>query len=125
MYDLVGKTALVTGAGSGIGRAIARRLAAEGCDLAILDIDREGAEEVAGRVREAGRRAVAEVADVSDLEQVETGVGACMDALGKIDILVNNAGIAHISTLLEMSPADWRDTFRVNVDGRVVPVGAR
>ncbi len=126
MYNLVGKTALVTGAGSGIGRAIARRLAEEGCDIAILDIDREAADEVAGLVREAGRRAVAEVADVSDPEQVNISVGACLNALGKIDILVNNAGIAHISTLLEMSPADWRDTFRVNVDGvfhccKVVP----
>lgn len=117
MYNLVGKTALVTGAGSGIGRAIARRLAEEGCDIAILDIDREGAEEVAGLVRDAGRRAVAEVADVSDLEQVETGIVACKDALGKIDILVNNAGIIRVSTLVEMSPADWRDIFRVNVDG--------
>ncbi len=117
MYDLDGKVALVTGAGSGIGRAIARRLAEEGCDVAIFDIDREGAEEVAGLVRDAGRRAVAEVADVSDLAQVNDSVGACLNALGKIDILVNNAGIARISTLLEMSPADWRDTFRVNVDG--------
>lgn len=117
MYDLGGKSALVTGAASGIGRAIARRLAKEGCDIAILDLDRAGAEEVAGLVRDMGRRAVVQGADVADLAQVEAGVGACMNALGKIDILVNNAGILRISTLVEMSPADWRDTFRVNVDG--------
>jgi len=117
MYDLDGKTALVTGAASGIGRAIARRLAAEGCDIAILDLDREGAEEVVGLVRKTGRRAVAEVADVADLAQVEAGVGACTNALGKIDILVNNAGIIRVCALVEMSPADWHDIFRINVDG--------
>ncbi len=117
MYDLDGKVAMVTGAGSGIGRGIALRLAEEGCDIAALDKDAKGTEETAAGVREKGVKVVAESADVTDLNQVDSAVKGCLSELGRIDILVNSAAILRISPLVEMTAEDWSDTFRTNVDG--------
>lgn len=117
MYGLNGKTALITGAGSGIGRAIALRLAQEGCTIAVLDVDEQGAEETAALVRGQGAKSMVVRCDVSVGADVQRGVGEILHAFEEIDILVNNAGIIRVGPLLEMPPADWNLVFRINVDG--------
>jgi NAD(P)-dependent dehydrogenase (short-subunit alcohol dehydrogenase family) len=117
MYNLEGKTAIVTGGALGIGRAIAERLVAEGCEVGILDIDGTAAARTAAEIARPGHRVVSAAGDVSSPESVGRGVGELMAALGEIDILVNNAGICRIGKLLEMDDADWHATFGVNVDG--------
>ncbi|MGX5734378.1 SDR family NAD(P)-dependent oxidoreductase [Bosea thiooxidans] len=117
MYGLEGRRAIVTGAAYGIGRGIAARLLAEGCEVGILDLDGEAAEKAAASLRERGGKVVAASGDVSSQADVEAAVAKLMAALGPIDILVNNAGILKVGKLLETSEADWRSHFSVNVDG--------
>ena len=117
MEGLAGKRALVTGGAAGIGRAIALKLAREGCDIALLDIDGKAAEVTAAEVRALGRGAAAAVGDVSDAVSVRAAIAVLAGKGAPIDILVNNAGIARLGSLLTISDKDWRDTFAVNVDG--------
>jgi NAD(P)-dependent dehydrogenase (short-subunit alcohol dehydrogenase family) len=117
MYNLNGKVALVTGAATGIGRAIATRLAQEGADLAIMDVNESEAAKTAALVREAGRRAEVLRGDVGDYAQVKAAIGGFLKLFGAIDIAVNNAGIVRLGTIAEASPEDFREVFRVNVDG--------
>lgn len=105
--------ALVTGAGSGIGRAIALRLAAAGSHVHILEFRAEAAEETAAAIREAGGGASVIAADVSDTESVRQAFAA----LPRLDILINNAGIAHIGNVLKTAPADLDRLYQVNVRG--------
>ena len=116
MYGLKGKKAIVTGGAYGIGKSIAARLLAEGCDVGIFDLDGAAADATARELGAAGRIVCAS-GDVSDKAAVENGIGALMAALGPIDILVNNAGICRVGKLLDMSDADWQATFGINVDG--------
>jgi acetoin reductase-like protein len=111
------RVVLVTGAGGGIGRAIALRLARDGWDVAVNDIDSAGAERVAAEVRAVGVRAAAVSGDVGDRDAAGRMTRATLEALGSIDVLVNNAGIVRLARLAEMTEADWRALFRVNVDG--------
>lgn len=115
--SLIGKVALVTGAGRGIGQSIALRLADEGADVSAADIDRESAERTAADVRARARRAVAVRVDVSDVTQVEHMVESTCQSLGRIDILVNNAGVWGASPLLELTPEEWDRVFAVNTRG--------
>jgi NAD(P)-dependent dehydrogenase (short-subunit alcohol dehydrogenase family) len=115
MEGLGGKRALVTGGGSGIGRSIALKLAREGCDIALIDIDEPAANRVAGEIRALGRQAAAASGDVASAESVRAAVANLAGA--PFDILVNNAGIARLGALLTMPEKDWRETFAVNVDG--------
>jgi meso-butanediol dehydrogenase/(S,S)-butanediol dehydrogenase/diacetyl reductase len=115
MYGLDGKVALITGAGRGIGRAIALRLAREGCDVALSDLNVQTAEESAAEVRALGRRAVAIGADVTRADQVDAMVARTLAELGRIDVLVNNAGIQIVVPLLEMSEGQWDSLFEVNL----------
>ncbi len=110
---LASKHALVTGAGSGIGRALAERFAAEGASVTVLDYGRDAAEAVASAIREQGGRAEAAACDVSDAEAVR----AVFASLPQLDILVNNAGIAHIGTATSTQPADFDRVYAVNVKG--------
>ena len=117
MYRLDGKTALVTGAALGIGRAIAVRLAQEGADLMLFDINEAQAERTARMVLAAGRRCEVVRGDVGDYAQVKAAVDDCVRRFGAIDIVVNNAGISPMATIAETSPEEFRNVFRVNVDG--------
>src|SRR5262245_35991983 len=131
MFDLQGKTAMVTGAGSGIGAAIARIFADRGASVAAVDRDGDKAEEVAAAIRTRGGVAAAHVCDVSS----ETDVGALFQTLARshprVDILVNNAGIAHVGSVETTAPEDFDRLFRVNVLGvylcarAVVPIMLR
>ncbi|HSB77316.1 MAG TPA: SDR family NAD(P)-dependent oxidoreductase [Candidatus Methylomirabilis sp.] len=113
----MGKVALVTGAAAGIGYAIATRLALAGYDIAIADVDAAGAERAAHGLHRDGRRATASVCDVGDRSAVHRMVESISRTLGDVDLLVNNAGIARLGPLASFPEADWRELFRVNVDG--------
>ncbi|WP_114395625.1 acetoin reductase [Oleisolibacter albus] len=113
----VGKVALVTGAGQGIGRGIALRLARDGADLVIVDLNPEKMEAVAKEARALGRRATTFVADVSDRAQVHAAVDHAVHTLGGLDIMVNNAGIAQVQPLLDVTPEEVERIFRINVQG--------
>ena len=114
---LLGKVALITGAGGGIGRAIALRLAAEGASLALLDIG-ESLAATAQAVRAASGRCECEHADIADAGEVGVAVAALRARLGSIDCLVNNAGITnHIAPLTRMDPARWERELAVNLSG--------
>ena len=109
--------AIVTGAGRGIGRAIALRLARDGHAVAVNDVDGGGAEAVAEEIGGAGGRSVALPADVTDRDAVFALVERTADALGSVDVMVANAGVAQVKTLLEVTPEDLRRVFDVNVFG--------
>lgn len=114
---LEGQVALVTGGGRGIGQSIALRLAREGADIAIIDLEREGAESTAGEISALGRRAVVKVADVSDHLAMKSVVGDVVSELGRLDILINNAGVEKRTPFLEITPEDWRRQVEVNLSG--------
>jgi NAD(P)-dependent dehydrogenase (short-subunit alcohol dehydrogenase family) len=117
---LANKTGLVTGAGSGIGRAIARRFAAEGVSLVISDIAEAGLWETAALIGDAERQAVSVVGDVAERADAERMVQAAVDAWGRLDIVVNNAGIAgsRQATLAHLTPdEEWDRVIAVNVTG--------
>jgi len=118
-YDsLRDKVVIVTGAGKGIGRAIAERFAGQGCKLVVNDIDEPGIAETVAAIEAAGGTAMAAVADVSNSGQVNAMIDATMEAYGRIDVVVNNAGI--VSPMLHFFDADekwWRRIVDVNLTG--------
>ncbi|MDY0884677.1 SDR family NAD(P)-dependent oxidoreductase [Dongia soli] len=121
MGKLNGKRALVTGGSRGIGAAIARRLAAEGADVAITyQRSAEAAEKVAAEIRATGRKAVAIAADSADSRSGEAAVAATVAKLGGLDILVNNAGIFETGKIEELSLADIERNLAVNVTAVVL-----
>ncbi len=116
MDDLSGKVALVTGAGRGIGRAIAVALAQAGVDIAINYRERAaGARQAGAEIAALGRRAIAMQADVSKAAEVDRLVEAVHKHLGRIDILVNNAGIARVQGIDEITENDWDELLAVNL----------
>ena len=112
-----GRVALVTGGGSGMGRATARLLAEAGALVAICDRDGDGARETARIVEAAGGTARAEEVDVSDSGAVDRAVAAAADALGPIDALVNIAGIYQVAEVQDITDEDWARMFAVHVNG--------
>ncbi len=111
------KVALVTGAGRGIGRAIALKLAGDGADIAAVDLKPEFCAETCDMVRAMGRRAWAYGADVASAAAVEQTVEKALADAGKVDILVNNAGITKDTLLMRMSEADWDAVLNINLKG--------
>ncbi len=117
MADLRGRSAVITGAGRGIGRAIALRLAEDGADLVINDLDLAPAEETAADVRDRGVRAVVNNADVTEESEVTAMVESAVAEFGKLDIMIANAGIHRVMKILDASMEDFDRIMRVNVRG--------
>ena len=114
--SLHGRVAIVTGAGSGMGRATAHLLGDEGAKVAVVDVNRDGVDRVAGELAAAGYPAKGYVADLSDPAQIEALVPQVRADLGPIDIVVNNAGVSIPTTLTAQGWEDaWALTFEVNL----------
>ena len=118
-HELTGRTALVTGAGKGIGRAVAHALVRAGANVGLVARTGADLERVAAELRAAhpGARVSTAAADVADRAAVEAATARAAAELGDVDILVNNAGVAEFGTVLDMEPAAWERMFRVNVLG--------
>ncbi len=116
--DLTDKVAIVTGAGQGIGRAVALRLAAAGATIVIVELNRQVGETVANEIEELGRKALVIEANVSKLDQVQRMAQQTLETFDQIDILVNNAGIAgRTATLPDLDESDWDAVMDVNLKG--------
>jgi NADP-dependent 3-hydroxy acid dehydrogenase YdfG len=118
--QLSGRTALVTGASSGIGRAIAVRLASAGAHVVLAGRSQAPMDETCKEISEAGGRAEASVLDVRDVAAFRGLVDRTADAAGRLDILVNNAGLSHPGSIADQEPEEWREMLEVNVFGLLV-----
>jgi 2-deoxy-D-gluconate 3-dehydrogenase len=116
-FRLDGRSAMVTGGGRGIGRAVALGLSEAGAKLAVADIDLAAAEDTASAIREQGGEAIAVALDVADEAAVEAGIKKTALTHGGIDVLVNNAGTAIRRPSVELALADWDKVVRVNMTG--------
>ena len=114
---LEGKVAVVTGAGGGIGSAIARRLASSGANIVVNDLDEPAAQAVAQEVEALGRGAMVNGGNVADLAAMEAMVAGALERWGTVDIMVNNAGITRDSLLLRMSEEQWDLVISVHLRG--------
>src|SRR5262245_19021907 len=114
--SLAGRTALVTGAGAGIGRAIARVMAAFGARVAVLDRDADSARRTAADITGAGGEALAVHADAREPEAVDAALDATAGQLGLVDVLVNNAGGVFAAPFLEAAPKGWHALWRANLE---------
>src|SRR2546428_4015807 len=117
MSQLANQIAVVTGAGRGIGRAIALKFAAEGADVACVSRTAENSEKVAGEIRALGRKAWAVAVDVTDAKAVDAAAEKILAGAGRVDILVNNAGVTRDGLLMRMSEADWDTVLDTNLKG--------
>ncbi len=121
VFRLDGKTALITGAGSGIGREIALLFAAQGATVAIGDIDDAAAQAVAGEITSTGGTAVAVRLDVTRPESARSAVASTVETAGSLDILVNNAGILRDRMLVNMTEEEWDAVINVHLKGTFAP----
>ncbi|MBA3824362.1 MAG: glucose 1-dehydrogenase [Ktedonobacterales bacterium] len=117
MFRLDNKIALVTGAGSGIGAAIAQAFAAQGAIIIVADIQPDAAEQVAAALRSQEHQAEALALDVADEAQVVAACAEVQARHGRLDVVVNNAGISHVGNILETSVDEWERVMRVNARG--------
>ena len=117
MSQLTNQIAVVTGAGRGIGRAIALKFANEGADVVVVSRTQENSEKVAAEIRALGRKAWAFAVDVSDSASVAAAAEKILADCGKVDILVNNAGVTRDGLLMRMSDADWDTVLDTNLKG--------
>ena len=115
--NLVDKVAIVTGAGRGIGKAIAIALAREGADVIVNDVDLQTAEDVAKEIKSLGRQALAIQVDVSDSKEVNQMVQSAIKKFKRVDILVNNAAIIRRGTIEDLKEEDWNKVIDVNLKG--------
>jgi 3-hydroxybutyrate dehydrogenase len=114
---LDGKTALISGAASGIGKEIAMVYAAAGAKIAIADLNQAGADAAAAEIKAKGGQAVGIAMDVSDEKAVETGTDLAVQTFGTLDILISNAGIQIVKPLHEFPFADWKKMMAIHLDG--------
>jgi NAD(P)-dependent dehydrogenase (short-subunit alcohol dehydrogenase family) len=114
---LAERVALVTGAGHGIGRAVALALAEAGAHVAAADIDAVAAKATAAAVDGAGRRGLAVAADVGDLGAIDEMVRQVVESFGRIDVLVNNAGVTRRAGIMDLTESDWDRIMRINGKG--------
>jgi 2-keto-3-deoxy-L-fuconate dehydrogenase len=124
MFNLKGKTTLITGAGSGIGRAMALLFAQRGAEVHILDIDSPGALDTVNLIKLSGGSAYYQKCSVSDRSEVNLAIESIITKTEKIDILVNNAGISHIGNAENTSTEEFEKLFSVNVKGVFYVVSA-
>jgi len=117
MSQLQNQIAVVTGAGRGIGRAIALKFAAEGADVACVSRTQENSEKVASEIRALGRKAWAHAVDVADAGAVNAAAEKILTECGRVDILVNNAGVTRDNLLMRMSEAEWDAVLDTNLKG--------
>ncbi|TGD75980.1 SDR family oxidoreductase [Mangrovimicrobium sediminis] len=117
---MTSKTALVTGAAAGIGKACALRLAAEGINVGVLDLNLAGCEEVVAEIEAAGGRAIALQASIADRAQVSAAVDKLRAAFGPVTIVVNNAGISNFIPFEELTESDWDRMFEINTKGTFI-----
>ena len=117
MFRLDGKTAIVTGGGSGIGREISVLFAKQGATVYVADVTAAGAAAVATEITTAGGNGVAQMLDVTSAESTRAAVDSVVSAHGRLDILVNNAGIGFVGSVLETGPDDLDKLVAVNVSG--------
>jgi len=115
--SIEGKVALVTGSGQGIGRAIALRLARDGADIAIVDVNDQKTRAVAEEVKALGRKATTFKADVTKRDDVYAAIDHAENTLGRFDVMINNAGIAQVQPLAEVTPEEVDKILKVNVQG--------
>ncbi|GAB3158256.1 (S)-acetoin forming diacetyl reductase [Micromonospora sonneratiae] len=120
MSDLTGKVTVVTGAGSGIGSAVAEALARAGASVVATDRNGPSAEAVRDRILAAGGEAIAVTMDVTDRSSVVAGLAAAVDRYGQLDVLFNNAGILRENPFLEVTEDDWRQLMTVNGLGTLI-----
>src|ERR1700753_1229264 len=114
------RTALITGAAAGIGKACSLRLARQGIAVGVLDLNLEGCEAVVAEIKAAGGRAVALQASIADRTQVAAAVDKLRAAFGPVTIVVNNAGIANFIPFEELKEDDWRQMMEINVVGTFI-----
>jgi 2-hydroxycyclohexanecarboxyl-CoA dehydrogenase len=114
------KTALVTGAAAGIGKACSLRLAREGIAVGVLDLNLEGCQAVVAEIEAAGGKAIALQASITDRGQVAAALAKLREAFGPVTVLVNNAGISHFKQFEELTDDDWSTMFDVNVKGTFI-----
>jgi 3-oxoacyl-[acyl-carrier protein] reductase len=117
MNQLASQIAVVTGAGRGIGRAIALKFASEGADVVVVSRTQENSEKVAAEIRALGRRAWAHAVDVADAAAVNAAAEKILAETTQVDLLVNNAGVTRDGLLMRMSDADWDTVVNTNLKG--------
>lgn len=117
VQSLKGKVAFITGAGKGIGKAVALALANEGVNIGLLARTESDLKELMNEVKNSGVRAAYAAVDISSREDVEQAINKLTNELGAADILINNAGIGKFATLLEMDPEEWKRIIDVNLMG--------
>ncbi|WP_026976934.1 3-ketoacyl-ACP reductase [Flavobacterium tegetincola] len=117
MENIKGKKAIITGGGSGLGKATALAFAKEGIDVAITGRNEKNLQETVSELKALGVNATYASFDVGNHAEVKTGIDSIIKDFGTVDILVNNAGIAAFGTFLEMSPEDWHGMIQTNVMG--------
>jgi 3-oxoacyl-[acyl-carrier protein] reductase len=117
MESIKGKTALITGAGKGIGKAIAIALAKEGVHTALLARTVSDLEAVAAEIKQLGVKTFVVAADVADINSVNNAIAAAQSAMGDIDILINNAGTAAFGGFMQLEPTQWEQIIKVNLLG--------
>jgi 3-hydroxybutyrate dehydrogenase len=117
MTSLNGKVALITGAASGLGKAIAELYAQHGASVAIADINQQAADAVASEINAAGGKAIGVAMDVTSEDAVNAGTDQVVAAFGRLDILISNAGVQIVSPIVDFKFADWKKMLAIHLDG--------